>query len=200
MLRQLNARHGHLHSFLMSSVVDDATIMEQELYGVNELDANLWKAYFRANAEYITRWTILLLAAAPPRGSWRNVGLLPECTGHSAFTSRFHSPPFARKTPKKVFQVHGPVRARETQQDGQSTGGGSGYSHGRYILRRRRREFVSTCFEGPKHDQHVYSTLLTTILFSVDKRRWRTIRPPTARHDLKRSCVAGVHKSSTQAM
>lgn len=28
---------------------------EQELYGVNEMDANLWKAYFRANAEYITR-------------------------------------------------------------------------------------------------------------------------------------------------
>lgn len=37
------------------SVVGDVTIFFQELYGVNELDANLWKAYFRANAEYITR-------------------------------------------------------------------------------------------------------------------------------------------------
>ncbi|CAM9426180.1 unnamed protein product, partial [Ectocarpus fasciculatus] len=27
----------------------------EELYGVDEMDANLWKAYFRANAEYITR-------------------------------------------------------------------------------------------------------------------------------------------------
>lgn len=27
----------------------------QELYGVNEMDENLWKAYFRSNAEYITR-------------------------------------------------------------------------------------------------------------------------------------------------
>lgn len=27
----------------------------QDLHGVDERDANLWKAYFRANAEYITR-------------------------------------------------------------------------------------------------------------------------------------------------
>lgn len=30
-------------------------IAEQELYGVSEMDENLWKAYFRSNAEYITR-------------------------------------------------------------------------------------------------------------------------------------------------
>lgn len=43
------------HTSMVSSAVGDATHFEQELYGVNELDANLWKAYFRANAEYITR-------------------------------------------------------------------------------------------------------------------------------------------------
>ena len=42
----------HLKQHVRSGMFCNA---EQELYGVSEMDENLWKAYFRSNAEYITR-------------------------------------------------------------------------------------------------------------------------------------------------